>query len=136
MRERRKHRERASYLPAPAQFNLNHACVPLWSAFGDCYLVGSSLERRDFRDVDIRCILPDEEFNALFPDIGRSKSGSWMYSSRWSVMCASISEWLSRQSGLPVDFQFQRQTDANNEFKGVRSAIGMFLKHDQEQVKP
>ena len=36
-------------------------------AFGSiCYLVGSATKRPDFRDVDVRMILDDEEFHALF----------------------------------------------------------------------
>ena len=62
-------KKRANWLPAPAFFNLNQACRVLTEAFGHhVYLVGSSLARRDHRDVDVRCILPDEEFDRLFPN--------------------------------------------------------------------
>lgn len=46
----RKPMERANYLPAPHYFNLNQACAVLSEAFGHCtYLVGSAMERRDYR---------------------------------------------------------------------------------------
>ena len=31
-----------------------------------------------------------------------------------------------QQSGLPIDFQIQRQTQANAEHEGKRSALGLF----------
>jgi len=45
----------------------------------------------------------------------------------WCLMCTSISEWLSRRTGLPIDFQMQKMTEANKEYKGERKAIGLFL---------
>lgn len=82
------------------------------------------MHRADYRDVDVRCILPDEEFDKLF---GGTQAGDWRYSGRWSVMCAALSDWLSAQTGLPVDFQFQRTTQANEEFKGIRSCLGILF---------
>jgi len=49
-----------------------------------------------------------------------------------SLMCSSISLWLSQRSGLPVDFQIQRMTQANENEKGTRVALGMFLKGGDE----
>lgn len=38
-----------------------------------------------------------------------------------------ISGWLSARSGLPVDFQIQRMTDANAEYPDQpRCALGLF----------
>lgn len=116
---------RANYLGAPEAYNLNNICRLLTDAFGwHNYLVGSCLERRDYRDVDIRCILPDEEFDRLFPDAQRT---SWAYNALWSLMCASISEWIKNRTGLPIDFQIQRMTQANKEFSGPRHALGIFI---------
>ncbi len=114
-----KPKERANYLPAPQYFNLNLACVPLLAAFdGGVYLVGSCLERADYRDVDVRAIVSDAEWRRLF-GIGDA------YTALWSVMCASISLWLSERSGLSVDFQIQQQTAANDLHDGQRSALGI-----------
>ena len=123
-------KQRANWLPAPAYCNLNAACAIINSAFRGgfgCYLVGSSLERRDHRDVDVRYIMGDEEFDRLFPC-----GGDRVHDALWSLMCLSISLWLSQQSGLPVDFQIQRQSNANAKHKGRRSALGVFLAYPGE----
>lgn len=122
--------KRANYVPAPHFYNLNQACVLLNQAFGGfgCYLVGSALERRDFRDVDVRLILEDAEYARLF----RSPEGGWL-DPFWSLLCTTISAWLSQQSGLPIDFQIQQQTKANAEHSGKRSALGIFLDYPGER---
>lgn len=116
---------RANYIAAPHYFMLNMACRSLTEAFGyNVYLVGSSLERRDYRDVDVRCILDDAEYARLFPGL----TGNPSLNAMWSLMCSSISLYLSQQSGLPVDFQIQQQTEANaGNPKGKRHALGIFL---------
>lgn len=115
---------RANYIPAPHYFNLNQACRVLVDAFGShIYLVGSSIDRRDFRDVDVRCILPDEDYAKLFPGL-TGNNPSW--SALWSVMCSSISLWLSQHSGLPIDFQIQQETEANAGNNGPRQPLGLF----------
>jgi hypothetical protein len=114
---------RSSYIPAPHYFDLDMACASVVAAFGPhVYLVGSSIERRDFRDVDVRCILPDEDFDRMFPLGGSSRDPLW------SLTCSSVSLWLSKQSGLPVDFQIQRRTQANAEEPGAgrRRSLGLF----------
>jgi hypothetical protein len=121
---------RANYIGVPAMFNLNQCCRPLVDAYGaNLYLVGSSLERRDFRDVDIRCILDDDEFDRMFPGIARS----YQLHPLWSVTCSAISEWLGSRTGLPIDFQIQKRTDANTEFEGKRQAIGLFFAQKKEK---
>ncbi len=118
-----KPKPRANYLPAPHYFNLNLACVPLLAAFdGGVYLVGSCLERPDYRDVDVRAIISDAEYARLF---GSGAS----HTALWSIMCASIALWLSERSGLPVDFQVQQQTTANDQHDGLRSALGIALEY-------
>jgi len=119
---------RANFLPAPHYFLLNQACAVVNQAFESsfgCYLVGSSLRKRDYRDCDVRLILDDAEFDKLF----RSASAP-QYNALWSLMCASIALHLSQASGLPVDFQIQRQTEANAEFSAKdghhRHALGIF----------
>lgn len=118
--------KRANFLPAPHAFDLNNACRMLNEAFGlgSIFLVGSALHKRDYRDVDVRCVLDDEEYDRLFP----GQSGNATVNSLWSVMCASVSHWLSSLTGLPVDFQIQKRSEANKEFDGPRSAIGIFTK--------
>lgn len=118
-------RVKGVYVGAPACFALELACQHLNRAFPGfgCYLVGSALERPDWRDIDVRLIMSDEEFDALFP--GCCKGGTWEFDARWLVMTTAISDWLSKQTGLPVDFQFQPQTHANERHKGPRNALGL-----------
>jgi hypothetical protein len=118
-------RKKGCYIGAPAVFALELACRSLNEAFGGhgCYLVGSSLERADWRDVDLRFILKDEEFAELFPDAG----DNWEFDPRWLLLTVSISAHLSKVSGLPIDFQFQPQTHANARHPGPRSAIGLHI---------
>lgn len=104
-------------------FALEQACKDINDAFGGyrCYLVGSALERGDWRDVDVRYIMEDEEFSVLFPNAGQQ----WEQDPRWLLLTVSISERLSRITGLPIDFQIQPQTHANERHTGMRSAIGL-----------
>lgn len=121
--------KRANWLPAPAAFNLSMACVAVNKAFGDsfgCYLVGSSLRKRDYRDVDVRLILADEEFARLF---GEGAQSCPQLNPTWSLFCSAISLFLQTHTGLPVDFQIQQQTEANKEFGGTehtRHPLGVF----------
>lgn len=117
--------DRANYLPAPESFLLNQACLAVNSAFGGfgCYLVGSSLVRRDYRDVDVRYVMGDDEFDRLFPGAAHHPQ----INALWSLMCSSIALLLKQQTGLPIDFQIQRQTEANAKFSGPRNPLGIFL---------
>lgn len=67
-------------------------------------LVGSALTRPDYRDVDVRIIIPDSEFDALTALASLP---------RINLM---LSLWGQKVTGLPVDCQIQRHTDATEEF--------------------
>jgi hypothetical protein len=120
-------RKKSCYVGAPAIFALEAACKQVAEAFGGyasgggLYLVGSALERPDWRDVDLRFILPDAEFEQLFPDAGRH----WEFDERWLLLTVAISERLSKITGLPIDFQFQPQSHANERHAGPRHAVGL-----------
>ncbi len=121
--------QRANFLPAPACFRLNQACAIINAAFGNCpYLVGSAIERRDHRDVDVRLILEDAEYDRLF-----GANGPAAIDALWSLLCVSISGFLSQASGLPIDFQIQRQTQANAAHSGSRQPLGIFLDYPGER---
>ena len=80
------------------------------------YLVGSATAKDDYRDVDIRTILDDDEFDALF-------GGREFF---WSLTCLGISTYLHEVTGLPVDFQIQRRAEANEKYvAGIRNPIGV-----------
>lgn len=117
---------KANHVGAPAIFELEACCRLLNEAFDcyGCYLVGSATAKADWRDVDVRMIMEDGAFAALFPD-GRQ---TWEHDPRWIVLTCSISKWLSEKTGLPIDFQFQPATHANTRFgrdDHVRHALGL-----------
>jgi hypothetical protein len=95
------------YLSALELHELDEACKPFLSALGSHpYFVGSASSRPDFRDVDVRLILADDEYDVLFAE----RKGLWALLSRLG------STYLRARTGLPVDFQVQRQTEANEKF--------------------
>ena len=124
-------RKKPIYVGAPACFALEQCCQHINDAFktdgpgytGGCYLVGSALERQDWRDIDVRYIMPDEQFAQMFPHCGAE--GHWESDPRWLLLIVSISGWLCSATGLPIDFQIQPQTHANERHKGQRSALGL-----------
>lgn len=117
------------YVGAPACFALELECQHINRAFGGfgCYLVGSALDRPDWRDIDVRLIMADEEFAALFPDAGPVEHHRWEFDARWLLLTTAISDRLSKATGLPVDFQFQPQSHANTRHKKRRSALGLIF---------
>jgi hypothetical protein len=118
---------KATYIGAPAIFALEMACQQINAAFSGfgCYLVGSALERADWRDVDVRFIMADDDFACLFPGVSDLSHPFWEYDPRWLLLTVSITAWLRQQTGLPVDFQIQPQTFANERHSKPRSAIGI-----------
>jgi hypothetical protein len=126
-------RKKFCYVGAPAIFRLELACQHLSRAFGEtCYLVGSALERPDWRDIDIVMIMDDGDFAKEF-SAATLHSGAWEFDPRWLILTISISAWLSEQCGHPVDFKFQPRTHANEMHKGPRNAIGMRLAPREEE---
>lgn len=100
-------REHSCYLSTLELHELDEACAPFLSAFGEHpYLVGSASQTPHFRDVDVRLILADNEYDALFA----SRKGLWALLSRLG------STYLRSRTGLPIDFQVQRQSEANEKF--------------------
>lgn len=106
------------YLSTVELHRLDRACRDLWHAAraddGGVYLVGSASQRPDFRDVDVRMILPDEAFDRMFG----AEPGLWR------LFCYAVSRQLAADTGLPIDFQVQRQTQAN-EHDGSRNPLGL-----------
>ena len=108
------------YLSGVDLMRLNDACFRITEAFGEPpYLVGSVNENPEFRDVDVRSILPDGDFDSYFP------KGTEFFR---SLFCMAVSEYLRAATGLPVDYQVQRMSAANEKFpsnKHKRNALGM-----------
>jgi hypothetical protein len=108
--------KRANYLTVSQYFNLRQVCRVVVLSFGhNIYLVGSVLEHKDWRDVDIRCMLWEPEYNKL---IGENKVSL-------RFLNVAISEWISARTQLPIDFQFQKAEEANKEFHGTRHALSV-----------
>jgi hypothetical protein len=99
-------------------FLLDEACRPIHAAFGGgLYLVGTAaaLDRQDYRDVDVRLILDDAAYDALVAATSADTV---------SFLGLAIGEYLVSRTGLPIDFQIQRQTEANERHKGIRNPVG------------
>lgn len=108
----------------PAVLHLNAFGREIDEAFGHLpFLVGSAAVGKTWRDVDVRLMLPDDEFDALFPN--HVKPGRC--DGKWSLLCAAISELGRLRTGLPIDFQIQRMAEANDLYGGgVRQALGLY----------
>ncbi len=118
-------KRRSTWIRYPEMDRLDRWGAVLFRATGEVpYLVGSALERRDFGDVDVRIILDDHVYDALFP---APKYHPQRAQALWSMLCEAISVWGREQTGLPIDFQFQRRTEANAEEPGAggRHALGV-----------
>ncbi|MFE1451969.1 hypothetical protein [Streptomyces olivaceoviridis] len=112
----------------PAALHLEAFGREIDAAFGHLpYLVGSAAIGKQWRDVDVRLILPDDEFDALFPTGARPSHQD----GRWALLCAAISELARVRTGLPVDFQIQRMSFANDRYPGVRLALGIHDRNGQ-----
>lgn len=83
------------------------------TAFG-IYMVGGVLTDQHYTDVDIRLIMPDEVYAARYDDAKRK------------YLNLAVSLWGQKVTGLPIDFQIQPQTLANERYPGAnrRHAIG------------
>lgn len=110
---------RTDLLTTTELYHLDQACQLVTRAFGgDCpYLVGSAGIGNDsgaYRDVDVRLMLGGEEFAAACPT-----------RERWELLCLAIGIYLSERTGLPVDFQIQLASIANERFDGPRNPLGL-----------
>lgn len=111
----------------PAALHLEAFGREINDAFGHLpYLVGTAATGKTWRDVDVRLILSDDEFDQLFPPVSSDQTDG-----RWGLICAAISELARQRTGLPVDFQIQRQSYANERFPGVRLALGIHDRNGQ-----
>ena len=96
------------------------------------YQVGSSTDNTDYRDVDVRIIMDDDKFNALF---GNWTAHRWM--PFWSLFCASTSYYLRRLTDLPIDFQVQRRGDVKDvDWNEMRVPTGHFPRIMNADVQP
>ncbi len=91
--------------------------------------VGSSLEKKDgWRDVDVRVILDDEVWDAM----GLGDPANPHSNAKWVAYCLALSSFGRDLTGLPIDCQLQRGTEANAEYSSSRSFLGLM----PELLKP
>ncbi len=83
------------------------------------YHVGSSLRSKDWRDVDVRLILPDDEFVERFG----ARNQSAETNPKLAAITLAFAALGAQMTGLPIDFQIQPQTWANEQYPGKRSAL-------------
>ena len=95
----------------------------LTEAFGDTpYLVGSvARAARDYRDVDVRMLLPDEAWWLYGTQAMTMTRLSW----RLRVINMTITMWGRQVTGLPIDFQFQPGEEFHSYDDDRRSALGI-----------
>ncbi len=119
----------STYLDAPDLTRLDMASVIVLSWLDTPYLVGSCLTRPDFRDVDVRVILDDKRYDALFP------GAPWPHDHALRHLIeASVSEHYVRATGLRVDFQIQRGTQANARYPHKRIPLGIYPAWTRRQI--
>ncbi len=104
----------------PAWLKLNQFGRVLEEAFdATAYLVGSAAKGKGWRDVDVRVILNDDEFERICGPLTRPRA----LNLRWNALCLSFAALGRDMTGLPIDFQIDQQTDANEKYDGPRHAL-------------
>lgn len=98
-----------STLSPPLLHRLDLACKHIREVFGGFsgpFLVGSVQERTagPTSDVDLRLILPDEEYDALMAGTPEGFA---------TLLDFALSAYVRELTGLPIDFQVQRMSEAN-----------------------
>ena len=106
---------RASFLLLTDFERVEEWCRGIRILFGQPpYMVGSAMLRKDYRDIDLRLILADKAFDR-----------QWRNPIKVRLMNRAMSTWGQRETGLPIDFQIQRQSVANERWPdGIRNAMG------------
>ncbi len=122
-----------SHPPAAAQLadQLQPWADQIATRFGrPVYLVGSSLQLPDPRDVDVRVILSDEEFEARYGDPGAWHKALWWPSRndgsiRYCMDVGDLSREASIQLKLNIDFQVQPPGEARRYLCGEDRKIDL-----------
>jgi hypothetical protein len=82
------------------------------------YLVGTAMQPRDGkppRDIDVRTIVKDKQHDRLTKAIGQKGV---------AFLGIAIGQYLASLTGLPIDYQIQRMTEANALHEGTRNPLG------------
>jgi hypothetical protein len=108
-----------SALSPRQMFLLDQACKPINEALGSfgCYLVGTAAEKKQYGDVDVRFIMADKPHDRLSKAVGPDGV---------AFLGIAIGQYIASLTALPIDFQIQRQTEANALHNGkVRNPLGV-----------
>lgn len=106
----------------PASLLLDEFGALVRDAFGDvAYQVGSSMQTTEWRDVDVRVILSDEDYAAQ----GYGDPEHPHQNPKWAAMVRAFAALGREMTGLPIDFQIDQQTHANAKHDGIRNALGI-----------
>lgn len=84
------------------------------------YHVGSSLANKDgWRDVDVRVLLEDADYERH----GFGDPNSPQRNAKWVATTLAWSAFGKALTGLPIDFQVQQRSWANEKYPNRRSAL-------------
>lgn len=96
----------------PAGIWLTKFGVIVHDYFGHvAYQVGSSLNTKGWRDVDVRLILPDDEFTEQYGRIRSCEANP-----KLAAVTLAFAALGRQMTGLPIDFQIQPQSHANEHY--------------------
>lgn len=108
----------------PAQVRLFVFGRLLLDTFGEMpYLVGSAVNRKDWRDVDVVVMMGKEKFFHWMGSHGQRGV-------RYESICAAFSLLGKEITGLPIDFKIQPIVQANRHHNSQREAIGIRITPD------
>lgn len=106
----------------PTSLYLDQFGSHVYDVFDDFpYLVGSALRGKKWRDVDVRLILADEEYE----EWGFGDPRYTHRNEKWVAMVLAFSALGKHMTGLPIDFQIQQRSYANELYPFYRSALGI-----------
>ena len=117
----------AHYLGVTQFIELRFAAAIVKGVFTDSfgiYLVGSALTRKEWRDVDVRQIISDEEFERRFGEFVEPYERNHFL----RAFNLGVSAAMRAYSGLPIDYQVQPITKANELYpleSNPRNSIGL-----------
>lgn len=98
------------YVGMPAALHLDEFARHLRAMFNtEVYLVGSALVKKDWHDLDVRVILPDQAFYAM----GFGAPENRFHNKKWISLCLAYSALGKQIVGHTIDFQIVPQSYSN-----------------------
>lgn len=120
----------------PQGMLLNCFGMLLSDAFGEvAYHVGSSLtteKTAGWRDVDVRLMLDDEAWEKMGLGNPENPHGN----RKWRALCIAFSAYGRHLTDLPIDFQLQQRSHANEHYKtkdGCKRSALVVVDHEDNR---